>query len=638
MKKRHRRYFDRIIPELHCRILLSRKSCATLLVFFWGLISFSAGIAADDISVRLSADKNVCALNETITLTVRVIGSRSSGHPRLLNADGIQILSRGNSTQVRMVNGKTVIAGAYTYEVMPMKTGKLTIGPAVVRVNGKDRKTGPLTLTVREKNAAGRGSSKETKDTEAEKQLSRDHAFLTVDFPAESFYVNEPFTVTVRFSIDEKIARYLRDISFPVLDVQNFTVRNPEQDKRIRAERKMKGDRIYRVWTFRRILIPVAAGEQALSAHLETLMLIPDQNNRRSADPFFDDPFFRDFFGQYEQKKIMIRSGKETVVVRTFPDQEKPGTFKGAFGVFGMTAKVSGKKVRVGEPVTLTVTITGTGNIESVTPPVLSGKENFKVFPEPPDTEKDPSDPLAGKKIYTFTIVPENTDVTETPVCEFSFYNPEKKTYEVLRSRSFPLNVLPAEESGGIFAAGRKNNGQQNVEVLREDIVPVKKLSSGVPFHQSLSVLSLRVTLPVFLLPLLFAAGARMAAGHRQRISADPSYVRKRNALRTARERIRTAREQQDKGNLRECTAMLNDAVCGFAADRRDLPSGSVHGNGLIREIRDVGATPEVIDAATEWNHKLEHMRFAGEPTESQTAGLILETEQLLKMLRGVFR
>ncbi len=610
----------------------------SMLFFFCCFLCGS--LRADDVAILLRADKKSVSLNETFVITVSVTGARN-GKLDTAFMKPFSIVNQQQSTNFTMVQMKTRITRTYQFEVMPKKMGTVTLGPAIFTINGKKYKSNTLRVAVKEK-SSGKTTGHTAKTQKGEKpekeSIPSTHARLVVErLSPTDVYVNQPVTLRLSLLVRERIAKNFRDISFPEIKAENCTIRNPEEGKRIHARRKIIGNDVYHTWTFNRVIIPVAAGELNIEALQNATLAVPVRRNRHPFGGLLNDDFFDDFFTRYRKQEVLLQTKKRKLNVSAFPEENKPKHFEGAVGCFTMKTQVSGKSVRVGEPLTMTVEISGSGNVESVNEPRIMEAEAFKVFQENPDVRKNSSDIMAGKKTFSITLVPQTQKITQTPLVVFSFFDPNKKAYQTLRSKRFPLMVQALEKESIIYASDqRTKKGEASIEVLTEDIVPVRSLKRNSGIAAAISPTSLKMNLIVFLVPLLVAASVRMLVFHRQKLESDPSYSRKLNAWKNARMRMERADQAINKDNFSKAAGELWDAIHLFAADRLSLSPGTVYGSGFVKKIQERCWSAELVDSVKQWSGKMEQIRFSGSIDKVRAVELEKETESLLNRLRKV--
>ena len=88
------------------------------------LLIFNVNINAQDIQFTASVDKNVVALNQSLTLTVQITSGNMNipGNPQLPSLDGLTVVSGPNtSTSISFVNGSVSSSKSYSFVVVPTK-------------------------------------------------------------------------------------------------------------------------------------------------------------------------------------------------------------------------------------------------------------------------------------------------------------------------------------------------------------------------------------------------------------------------------------------------------------------------------------------------------------------------------------
>ncbi|HCP99200.1 MAG TPA: hypothetical protein DIT99_00195 [Candidatus Latescibacteria bacterium] len=131
----------------------------------------------------------------------------------------------------------------------------------------------------------------------------------------------------------------------------------------------------YSVSTLKRIaLFPTVTGEQQI-APLSMLCDVQIARRRSLFDSFFDDPL-DPIYSRTRQTRI--ESETQTIDVLPLPEAGKPDTFKNAVGQFKITASIDQAVAEVSQPLTLTVILSGKGNIKTLEAPVLPTMANFK--------------------------------------------------------------------------------------------------------------------------------------------------------------------------------------------------------------------------------------------------------------------
>src|SRR5687767_3166953 len=98
-------------------------------------------------------DRTTGTLGETLTyeVTLSLTEGQAQGYrPPDFKGFRVQGEYPSHSTQVQMGGGATIMRSIYSwrYELAPSESGRLTIGPARVRVGGRELKTAPVGILV----------------------------------------------------------------------------------------------------------------------------------------------------------------------------------------------------------------------------------------------------------------------------------------------------------------------------------------------------------------------------------------------------------------------------------------------------------------------------------------------------------
>jgi hypothetical protein len=123
--------------------------------------------------------------------------------------------------------------------------------------------------------------------------------------------------------------------------------------------------------------------------------------------------------------------------------EDRPADFSANnVGLYTIAAKVDRAKVKQGEPFTLTVTISGTGNIRVIDPgawPELDGMRRY----DPKVETRDGGHAASGaSSIYQFLIIPERAGTLTIPPHRFSFFDPATARYQTVTSQPIEVVVL----------------------------------------------------------------------------------------------------------------------------------------------------------------------------------------------------
>lgn len=455
-----------------------RLHLATLLVIvlFFGLQS--NGWA--EISVDSSMSHNSFPIDGAAILTITVSGARKGAAIALPTIDNLQLHSRGQSSQINMVNNNITSMVSYNYLVRGTQPGGYTIPPITVTIGNETFTTKPLTFTILPTGQQKRSAHKEV--------AVKDIAYIKIS-PIGTHYPGEIVPITLKVYLDRQ---YRSDIStLPVLHgagvVMEQLSTTPQQTQ------ENIGGKNFHVITWETTLSGIKTGKHPISFSLDGTLMIPQK--RRSSSPFsnfgrgsiFSDSIFDDFFDNYRREPITITSPDLLFTVIPIPTQNRPDQFTGAIGEFNMQASAGPTEIEVGEPVTLKVQISGNGNFDRVEAPVFEENNSWKTY-SPSASFSEGSVKAEGTKTFEQAIVLKDGTVREIPSLAFHYFSPKQQQYITVTSLPIPLSV---KSQVAPPVQPRSNEDHQlagNVET--ELPPPAKGLYGLAPIHLELGSFS----------------------------------------------------------------------------------------------------------------------------------------------------
>ncbi len=128
-----------------------------------------------------------------------------------------------------------------------------------------------------------------------------------------------------------------------------------------------------------------------------------------------------------------------TLEVQPIPETGKPPHFNGAIGEYQISAEIERGWVEIGNALTLTVRISGHGNIQTVTVPELPKIAGVMVSKPPNSTEYT----SATSRVYTYVLTPARTGAFRIPAIKYAYFNPNRAVYATTETLPIPVSVRP---------------------------------------------------------------------------------------------------------------------------------------------------------------------------------------------------
>ena len=399
---------------------------------------------ADSPSVTAVLSKSEAAVGETVQLQIRVMGGRSADAPEKIAVDGLQIYRTGTSQHFEMNNFNVTSSVIYDYAILPMKAGTFKIPPQTIRLGSNALHTPALTLNVTD--SPGRSSSSRS-NREAQPENAKQLVFAELVVPKKVAFVGEMVPAEIRLGFDPHARPEL--IDGPEIAGQGFTAQKLQQSQH---NLETINGKSYDVVTFKTAIAATRTGKFEIGpVKAKARVSVPRRQatpRSRSRSPFdlfnlddpFSDPFFADPLGRLaERREVEMESEPATFEVKPLP-KNAPPNFSGGVGTFAMTTEAKPKRVQVGDPITVTSTVSGRGNFDRVNAPALEDDHGWHKYPSSSKFKQDDEVGISGAKTFE-TVISPNEEKQALPPLVFSYFDPVKENYVTLRSEAMPIIV-----------------------------------------------------------------------------------------------------------------------------------------------------------------------------------------------------
>ena len=417
-----------------------------MLFAVFGVIASVQFAYADSPSVKAVLNSSEAALGETVQLEIRVTGARGADAPEQIMVDGLEIRRTGTSQRIEMNNLSLTSSVVYDYTIMPMRAGRFTIPPQAIRIGNNSLRTPALTLNVAD--SGGRSSgARSGRDAGTGTASANNLVFSELIVPSKTAYVGEIVPVQIRMGFDPRVRPRLTEP--PEITGQGFTAQKLQQSG---ENTETIGGRLYEVVTYKTAIAAARAGKFEIGpVKAKAQIVVPRRQSAprtRPRSPFdlfdqddpFSDPFFSNPFSQMgERREVEIKSEPVALEVKPLPPKAPP-SFSGAIGNFTMTDEAKPKTVQVGDPITVTTTISGRGNFDRVNAPVIEDERGWHKYPPSSKFKQDDEVGISGTKTFEMVLSP-NEKKQGLPPLAFSYFDPVKQQYVTLHGEPISINV-----------------------------------------------------------------------------------------------------------------------------------------------------------------------------------------------------
>ncbi|MBN3040015.1 MAG: protein BatD, partial [Candidatus Omnitrophica bacterium] len=511
------------------QVIGSRTITFFLSVVFF-MLSFSC--FSEDISFDVSVDRKTASLGSGIELRLNFRGTQSIRQPQLPEIEGFSQSYIGPSSNINIVNGRVSSSISHIYRLLPLKVGDLMIPSLTVEYNGQTFTSEPIAIKI----TPGSGTQLNNQDfPEEENQATlEERVYLRLDAEKKIAYVNEKIPITIRLYVNDLNVRYN---AYPELIHEGFLIDNLSEP---RQYSESIGGLNFQVLEFKANAFALRPGELTLGpASFDCVLLVRKETRKRfpsvfdDFDNFFGSDSFDDFFSSYERYPLRLKAGGIAIAVKELPDKDKPAGFNAALGDYSFDLEVQPKQVNEGDPITLKLIISGSGNLKTVNMPHIDFGDDFKVY-EPQVTQ------TANSKIFELIVIPKKAAITQIPQIAFSFFNPDRDQYQTITKGPVAIKVIEVKEKQAKVVEGSYPQAGFTEETAGEGIIYIKESTGGLRergnfLYKNEFFLFLQI-IPLIGLIILISYYKES-----QRLKTDIRYARRLRAPQQAKKAIQSA-------------------------------------------------------------------------------------------------
>jgi tetratricopeptide (TPR) repeat protein len=575
------------------------KLLAGLLACFLFLLAPAPGMAADvEITTTLSSDE--IHEGESFIFTLIVSGPmRGSEAPVLPELEDFALAGTASFSNFSFSNGKTSSTKTYRYTLVPLSVGTFTIPAIPVSVKGKIYRSRAQLVSVKAAGTAGANRQPAPAATPVDDSpvaddrssgAGNDQVFIRSWLDEKQVYVGQQ--LVHHFALyRQPTVSFLGTPQYSRPDFTGFWA-EPLGDE-ISGYRKVGGRR-YAVTELRQALFPSQPGELEIGAATVHLRL-----RDRSRFEFFS-------FDAGPEK--MLRTKALSVQVLPLPTTGKPSDFSGTVAAkLRLDLRVDAGPYEVGQPVTVTLTLSGEGNPRTFAEPAFEAGEDFKSYDSELQSESSVDQQrIRVTKRFTRIVVPKRDGELLLPAVDYNWFDPETEQYRSTSTRERRLTVVPSS-SDELEPVVFSDFSPERVEMLGQDIHHIQTdpplAGDGHRFPRSSAFWTF------LLLPWPLLLGAWIWQRRRDALRADAAGFRARGARKSAGRRLAAAEAARAAGEIGTFGAELSAALRGYLTDRLAL-SGGFTDDDARRALDAAGVGDTLLEDTLKLMKDCDHARY----------------------------
>ncbi len=573
-------------------------------------VSVAAAAAQPQVTVELGSRE--VYEGQSVLYRISVQYSDSAAEPTVTGNEDFEIVSLGSqslsSQRIEINNGRrsavSDLRQVHNYRLTPKRTGTITIPAPTAQADG--RKVTGRAVTLKVLPAA-----------------AQDVAILEIRSDRPVVYPTQPFTVTLSVALKALPPPHAqRDPlsvlpTAPKLKIPWITTEPPSdapvpsvewrqwlsrlQDRHGFAIDGVVGDGLFPVFpTFRPRAVQStrrdASGQEASYWVYEFSQKFTP--NKIGAQTFGPVTLEGTLAAQSDEPpgiagKQIYAVGKSLVVtVQDVPNDGRPESYVGAVGQFRVEADLVPKQAKVGDPLTLTLTLSGRGSLLAVAPPDLAQTpaiaKRFKIYEATQQIERETCR-------FTYALRPLAEGQEPFPSVPVSYFDPDAAKFATIQTQPLPLTILKADRLSNdqiLATSGLRGRTAKELETRLEGIFANIGDPAAVADE---SIRPLRWMTGLGGLAGVYVALCVMVGWARRRRN-DPALVRRRGAVSKARVALHRAATAARAAQTLAAANLVQDALVGLVADVANLPAAGLTPKEVAEQLDRFGISAALVD------------------------------------------
>lgn len=374
----------------------------------WALL---AANALAQTSSRISSA--FLARGEQALLEVSVVGGQPDEIPEIAPIKDIAIQPASRRPMTRMLPGRK-LEYVFEYIVGGYETGKHVIPAIEVMVDGVKTATEPLEFLIFNPDEL-EWSELEVGDT----VIRYASSFRTLN---ETPFENETTPTEIKVFVPEE------------LFVEDWGIPDFERDG-VAAWRFQPSPMRSRINLLGRSYVSVAYPSTITPTRTGAVGIGPAKIRLTTREAVLD-PFPRQV-----NRELYLQVPRLDLEAMPLP-AGAPAGFQNAVGNFRITASTETTEVQEGDPISVDLMVSGSGNLDTLSPPKLEVTSGWKIYGTTTNQRGDERRQLSGSVSFRQSIRPLEMK-TEIPPFRLVYFDPKDKAYKTVSTEPIALQMLP---------------------------------------------------------------------------------------------------------------------------------------------------------------------------------------------------
>jgi hypothetical protein len=488
--------------------------------------------------------------------------------------------NRGLSTIIQ--NGQMQREMSFAYTLQPIRSGKLTIPPARIKVRGKTLKSNPLVIHVT--------------DEGKPENVDQDF-FIRAEISQNNIYPGQQVRLDYKIYTRREIQNYsiLKES-----DYEGFYASDIQRIDPTVQTTQIKG-KTYYTKTLRSIaLYPQQSGKQTIAPFILQVGLLEEDSQRPGSIFFRGDVSY-----------VNLESNPLTIIVKDLP-KPIPEPFHGAVGSFTVSAEIDKTTASANEPFFLNISLLGDGDVKRIKSPSLNLPPELLLYDT--KSEEEEKGENEGKKFsrksFTYTLQPQKEGAFRFQAT-FTGFNPQTGTFETKTLDPILLHIT----------AGKTPDLKRREE--KSTFIPLTKADFQQPSPLNTFFRVLGLILPFFLGVFYFLY----------------RFLNQKKKIQSPYEismhHFRQAKIFGTDGDFETCFIELSFGLRTFLFHQFDIPKENISNEQIINRLLEKGVSnQDALNSLGQLLSLFEMVLYAPSMKKEQWETIWNEAYQLLNQLK----
>lgn len=331
-------------------------------------------------------------------------------------------------TLMTLTNGRQQTQRVYLYKCRYDQPGQYALGPAQIQEGNQLVQSNPIILTVQK--CSNQSNNQEIHDP-----------FLHVQATPTTVYTGQQIIITIRLSYQKPITRCQ-------LETLNI----------VHAHIQPLCEPINQEWHYNGTNYQSFVYQFACYAHAPGTLVIPSLSATVEREKEYEhESIFehvRSFFA-HDHEEVTVQSKPQTITVQPLPLQQ-PIHGIGEFEKF--TLKTDAAQANQSQGITLSMSITGTGDLSSLTLPDVQLPPTIRTYQATTTITRDQKNKQRATRTTSWVLQALAPGPVNIAPCEFLFFNPITQRYQKLHTKPVHFIITPV-----IITPARPTNACANL-------------------------------------------------------------------------------------------------------------------------------------------------------------------------------